>query len=315
VDYSSNNGWEFWPPLSLDPNASGTFHDSQGWKALRPYHHVYTPANLPRYSPLPPSDDGYWAHGTDALGLEGDSWYATIVNANQWIRKDLSVYTIKASCAEGIPCPSPLPYGGECAGRGTCYREQSSGFPAGSCACETGWGGVGCNTKLVKLNNTEEVSRSLDPSGWDFYEVQVPPGTTTLLVEMRRSSGDPALFLRGFLSGQEPTAVPNANEFAAFADVDSFRARLNYHYRLQTDVDRESYDSPRFYIAVYNNDVHMKEEAKYVLRASWDASRPGSNDSLCPSQCSSRGRCVLLSAHTKPPFECHCDEGEWQAGR
>ena len=50
---------------------------------------------------------------------------------------------------------------------------QASDFPAGTCACETGWGDVGCNTMLTKLNNSQKIHQKLKAGLWSFYEVEV----------------------------------------------------------------------------------------------------------------------------------------------
>ena len=74
------------------------------------------------------------------------------------------------------------------------------------CACQPGWGDTGCNQQLIELNNGEEAFESLLPPGqWEYYEVVLPDGDGTLLVEMSRTRGDPILFLKGFDEGFQVT--------------------------------------------------------------------------------------------------------------
>ena len=47
--------------------------------------------------------------------------------------------------------------------------------------------------------------------------------------------------------------VPVVQDYADFADVDSFQQRLDFHYIVQTSVAPGLY-----YIAVYNNDAYFK---------------------------------------------------------
>ena len=47
--------------------------------------------------------------------------------------------------------------------------------------------------------------------------------------------------------------VPVVQDYADFADVDSFQQRLDYHYILNTNML-----AGRYYIGVYNNDAYFK---------------------------------------------------------
>ncbi len=51
--------------------------------------------------------------------------------------------------------------------------------------------------------------------------------------------------------------VPVVQDYADYADVDSFQQRLDYHYILNTNVL-----AGRYYIGVYNNDAYFKVRAQ-----------------------------------------------------
>jgi len=51
--------------------------------------------------------------------------------------------------------------------------------------------------------------------------------------------------------------VPVVQDYADYADVDSFQQRLDYHYILDTSVL-----AGRYYIGVYNNDAYFKVRAQ-----------------------------------------------------
>ena len=55
------------------------------------------------------------------------------------------------------------------------------------------------------------------------------------------------------LSCTQAGGVPVVQDYAAFADVDSFQQRLDFHSIVQTSVAPGLY-----YIAVYNNDAYFK---------------------------------------------------------
>ncbi|GMH44443.1 hypothetical protein BSKO_12395 [Bryopsis sp. KO-2023] len=292
--YVTGLGWTFDPPLVSGHNDSGTVHDSRGWHLIRPYHQIYSASNLKPYS-----DNA------------DNTWYVSIINANDWIENDLSNYTLKATCVLGEPCPSPIPEEGECSGKGTCIatdsgpdiEENAFDLPVGSCMCEETWGDVGCNAYMERLNNSMEVSGSLDVGEWEFYELEVPAGSRVLLVEMRRSAGDPILFVKDFAEGAEPTSLPSIIEFPKYADETSFRSRLNFHYRFIRDVGVER---SRYYVAVFNNDAYMEERARYELKASWQRARVGS-PVLCPNDCWDRGSCS--EGNGSMDFACECHRG------
>lgn len=53
--------------------------------------------------------------------------------------------------------------------------------------------------------------------------------------------------------GAQVGGVPVVQDYADFADVDSFQQRLDYHYIVSTGVL-----AGRYYIGVYNNDAYFK---------------------------------------------------------
>lgn len=59
--------------------------------------------------------------------------------------------------------------------------------------------------------------------------------------------------LRWEEGGAQAGGVPVIQDYADFADVDSFQQRLDYHYIVNTGVL-----AGRYYIGVYNNDAYFK---------------------------------------------------------
>lgn len=51
------------------------------------------------------------------------------------------------------------------------------------------------------------------------------------------------------------------SDYKEFADSDGFRSRSNYHYRLLTNIGAGTY-----YVAVFNNDIYLRETATYSIR-------------------------------------------------
>ena len=74
---------------------------------------------------------------------------------------------------------------------------------AAVCVCDAGWGGVGCNQQVTELASGEPAPVQGVPGGdWLFYQFTLPqPGA--LVAEMRRSAGDPILFLKAQNEGVE----------------------------------------------------------------------------------------------------------------
>ena len=50
------------------------------------------------------------------------------------------------------------------------------------------------------------------------------------------------------------------NDYANYADMTGFRSRENYHYKLFSAANLGEY-----YVAVFNNDVYLQEEATFTI--------------------------------------------------
>jgi len=76
------------------------------------------------------------------------------------------------------------------------------------CVCDAGWGGVGCNHQVTQLTLGVPFPALGVPGGdWLYFQYTVlQPGA--LLAQMRRSSGDPILFLKAQNEGVEVCFPP-----------------------------------------------------------------------------------------------------------
>jgi hypothetical protein len=89
------------------------------------------------------------------------------------------------SCNARFQCPAPLintagtaPLAG-CSGHGSCLSgaaAAAAGLPASppaGCACEAGWGDVGCGTAVNPLRSGRQVDANISTGYWTYYELQV----------------------------------------------------------------------------------------------------------------------------------------------
>eukprot|EP00898_Chlorokybus_atmophyticus_P001053 jgi/Chlat1/1949/Chrsp157S02259 len=213
------------------------------------------------------------------------SVFASVMNiqVHQW-SPVLLQYTLAVHCAVNPQCPLA------CDGHGTCSN--------GTCACDRGYGNVGCDTVVPMLGDGAVVSQFLAVRGWDYYAVDVE-AEGSLSVGLTRSSGDPILFVmpegQGFVKSN---GLPTTFDYDNFADSDSFRERQNYHNRILQDM------APgRVYIAVYNNDEYTSEECSYTIDIKIAF---GLGAAVCPADCNTpNGRCVY--ATTGSYCECAND--------
>ena len=53
--------------------------------------------------------------------------------------------------------------------------------------------------------------------------------------------------------------LPAVNDYANYADMTGFRSRENYHYKLFSAANLGEY------VAVFNNDVYLQEEATFTI--------------------------------------------------
>ena len=137
-----------------------------------------------------------------------------------------------------------------------------------------------------------------------------------MLVELRRTSGDPVLFVKEV---DDPSAgapgggaVPAVNDYANYADMTGFRSRENYHYKLFSAANLGEY-----YVAVFNNDVYLQEEATFTITVRMQLPPASPNEIpqwLCPRTATSpRGECGIPSSRvgtsvvgTSPIGTCRC---------
>ena len=286
-----------------------------------------------------------------------------VKNVRDWVQEELK-FEVRATCVvynatdvdnDTPPCPRPLGAdAGECGGRGTCG--DPSGFTSGTvdrvsyasgvCTCNDGWGDSGCDQALTQLVPGVETTVAIPVGEWRYFYLDVLDAThgsdpnVAILVEMERTAGDPVLFVKR-VDGQDvadeaastatssndasPTAsggsVPWVGDYAAFADSDGFRMRVNYHY-----ISLTSAQVGRYYVAVFNNDVYLRDGAEVTLSAKTAFAAGGNalaDDPLCPMACGgnddpSRGSCLTASAATgvevpsvgtTPVGVCRCQPG------
>lgn len=89
--------------------------------------------------------------------------------------------------------------------------------------------------------------------------------------------------------------VPAVSDYSNFADTEGFRSRVNYHYRLL-----ENALPGRYYVAVFNNDVYIQNDATFSVTARLSLPSISGRDAgppLCAANCSSpQGTCVDASS-------------------
>ena len=91
----------------------------------------------------------------------------------------------RVSCNASYQCPAPLldaagtaPLA-ECSGHGSCLEgaaATAAGLPASppaGCACQAGWGDVGCSTAVTPLSSDAQVDANITSGYWMYYELQV----------------------------------------------------------------------------------------------------------------------------------------------
>mmetsp|Transcript_27371 Transcript_27371/g.37752 ORF Transcript_27371/g.37752 Transcript_27371/m.37752 type:complete len:617 (+) Transcript_27371:3-1853(+) len=172
------------------------------------------------------------------------------------------------------------------------------------CRCQSSWGDIGCNQFLKYLPfGVSSVTESLTIHGWAYYEINVERKVSALLVELRRYSGDPVLFVKPKYQGYVPGGVPTISDFEQFADVEGFRSRLNYHFRLLLNVEPGVY-----YVAVFNNDAYLKDTSSYNIQALIPPLYP-TGIQICPNNCSwPQGSCWQTEIRTQENM-CACESG------
>ena len=227
-----------------------------------------------------------------------------VMNVDRWFKLRLQ-YDVKATCfaKNAPPCPRPGSLDGDvCGGQGTCINAtlDNGAYDAdattGVCTCNAGYGDVGCNERLALLSSGTPATGTTGIGDWSYYEFEVvlpqqydATAKVAMLAELRRESGDPVLFVKKI---PRTGAVPSVSDYAQFADTEGFRTRVNYHSILLSDAKPGKY-----YIAVFNNNVYIQQEAKYDVEVT--VALPGKpgvlqpDPPLCRAGCNApaRGEC------------------------
>ncbi|KAK3239359.1 hypothetical protein CYMTET_50719 [Cymbomonas tetramitiformis] len=262
--YSHSSSWSY---------TENTVTDDMGYRLLRRYLHVTVDINA---------------------AMDENQYFIGVYNVDLFL-SNVYTYQINATCSSEIPCPAPQSGMGPCSGHGFCTE--------GTCECHEGWGDIGCDVQLQRLEFRRPVQEILSVGGWSYFEIQVTDTLGTLLVDLERfSRGDPVLFVKRLDAGFVKGGVPTVFDYQQFADIDAFRSRHNYHHRLLEDVTPGTY-----LVAVFNNDIYLQETAMYTLTAF--ATEPALGG-LCPKNCSApHGHCVAstseLSLGSRQACKCH----------
>ena len=301
----ADNDWKYGPAP-----ASDTYVDEDGHKLLRSYHHV----SVDMRDCSVRCDEKYPNAGDAQSKLRciGDCdgpkrvlpYKILVMNVDRWFKLRLQ-YDVKATCfaKNAPPCPRPGSLDGDvCGGQGTCINAtlDNGAYDAdattGVCTCNAGYGDVGCNERLALLSSGTPATGTTGIGDWSYYEFEVvlpqhydATAKVAILAELRRESGDPVLFVKKI---PRTGAVPSVSDYAQFADTEGFRTRVNYHSILLSDAKPGKY-----YIAVFNNNVYIQQEAKYDVEVT--VALPGKpgvlppDPPLCRAGCNApaRGEC------------------------
>lgn len=301
----ADNDWKYGPAP-----ASDTYVDEDGHKLLRSYHHV----SVDMRDCSVRCDEKYPNAGDAQSKLRciGDCdgpkralpYKILVMNVDRWFKLRLQ-YDVKATCfaKNAPPCPRPGSLDGDvCGGQGTCINAtlDNGAYDAdattGVCTCNAGYGDVGCNERLALLSSGTPATGTTGIGDWSYYEFEVvlpqqydATAKVAMLAELRRESGDPVLFVKKI---PRTGAVPSVSDYAQFADTEGFRTRVNYHSILLSDAKPGKY-----YIAVFNNNVYIQQEAKYDVEVT--VALPGKpgvlppDPPLCRAGCNApaRGEC------------------------
>lgn len=261
----TSNSWAFQP--------SSRVTDFPGESLGRPYLQVQ-------------SQFGSTSPAENVTSTNGNDWFVMVLNSQIGSSHRLQ-FQLRASCTSTPKCISPV-WGGDsnstqpCSGNGSCQVSLVPPPTAAVCVCDAGWGGEGCNQQVTQLESGVPAAALGVPGGdWLFFQITVPQ-SGALVAQMRRSSGDPILFLKAQSEGVEPGALPSALDFNTFADANSWRTRSD-----TAQILRPSVQAGLYYIGVYNNDDDIQEAANYSVTVQWSRSAP-----LCPWNCNNNGNCT-----------------------
>ncbi|CAI5487893.1 unnamed protein product [Closterium sp. Naga37s-1] len=119
---------------------------------------------------------------------------------------------------------------------------------------------------------------------------QVTQPSAKLLIQMERAAGDLVLFAKRQEQGFLPFGMPTVFDFNGFADMDSFRQRLDRHQIVWNRTEPGI-----VLVAVLNNDVDLRETGGFRLEYRLAVGREGR--ALCPWDCGwPAGFCQALTA-------------------
>ncbi|CAI5515807.1 unnamed protein product [Closterium sp. Naga37s-1] len=166
------------------------------------------------------------------------------------------------------------------AGRGLCAGGGSEPVPRGGAACVDGetLGKGGGIAEAAVVHDIQPGLQTLAPGQWAFFQIQVTQPHTKLLIQMERAAGDLVLFAKRQEQGFLPFGMPTVFDFNGFADMDSFRQRLDRHQIVWNRT------KPGIVlVAVLNNDVDLRETGGFRLEYRLAVGREGR--ALCPWDC------------------------------
>ena len=324
--WDADNKWRYGPSP-----ASETYVDEDGHRLLRSYHHVSVDMRDcqvrcdEKYPSAADAESNARCRSTCDAPKRVLPYKIVVKNVDRWFKLRLQ-YDVVVTChpMNAPPCPRPAldGAGGVCGGQGTCINATlangayNADATTGTCTCNAGYGDVGCDEALTSLSSGVKKDGETGIGDWTYYEFDVvlPPQYASntkivLLAELRRGAGDPVLFVKKVPAAG---AVPSVSDYAAYADTEGFRTRVNYHYRLLDDAKPGKY-----YIAVFNNNVYLQEKATYDVEVT--VALPGvpgvlpADPPLCPADCYApeRGECAAdttpsgsMSASREGVCEC-----------
>ena len=310
--YTEQEQWEW---------SENTEKDVDGYKLLRPYHHVsidLRPCQVRCDVCRTGTCDENSCRKMCAEPLTGKNYVVAIYNVERWIKETLN-FKVIARCEDETrpPCPRPLGFnkqmcggsgnGGVCAAPSVKTRVDKDGAGSGvgatfgTCTCEAGYGDIGCDKILTVLKHGVSARAEIPVGEWAYYDFEVPdPGPMTselptLLVELDRTAGDPVLFVKRVNDDAKGSSVkggvPAVSDYEAYGDSEGFRSRSNYHHRMIAQAE-----PGRYYVAVFNNDVYIQNSA--VFAVTYRVSLPPAEGRergppLCTANCSApNGKCV-----------------------